>query len=495
MLLKHFFVEKIAHSSYLLGGTQQCAIIDPQRDVDIYIDKARELDLRITHILETHLHADFISGHMELAHRTGATIYAPKQGNCTFAHNGVKEDELIQLEHIEIRVIETPGHTPEHISYVVTDTTRGKEPVGVFVGDTIFVGDVGRPDLFPGQATDLAKKLFYSVHGKLLKLPDFTELYPAHGAGSLCGKAIGAKHHSTIGYEKKYNTILKIKEEEEFIRALTTNMPPAPDHFSRCSEINRTGPTLIKDLPSLEALSPEKFYKMTNDPHTLVLDCRSYDAFGSQHIPGSFNIDTGGNFATFAGWVLPPDKNIILVTNSFEQALEVVIRLHRVGLDNIVGYLEGSMFRWVISGLKTNRVDQISAEEFHDLSQVDHRFILVDVRSPLEYKKSHIQGAINIPAPDVRTRYKELNPQVTTVLQCSTGNRSSLAASILKQHGFDNLFNLTGGMRGYNAAGFGPACKACSGPHGPRGDEEVRWYTSPRHFSLKKTNSDETDDE
>jgi len=495
MLLKHFFIEKIAHSSYLLGGAKSCAIIDPQRDISIYIDTARDLDLDISYILETHLHADFVSGHLDLADRTGATVYAPKKGNCSFNHKALSEGDIIQLEKMQINIIETPGHTPEHISYIIIDTTRGKDPIGVFVGDTLFVGDVGRPDLFPGKAEELAKKLYHSLHTKLMKLPDFTEVYPAHGAGSLCGKAIGAKYQTTIGYERKYNPILQIENEEEFIQRLTTNMPPAPDHFSRCSEINRTGPRLIRNLPHLKEISPEAFNKIIEDENIVIVDCRSYDAFGGQHIPGSYNIDLGGNFATFAGWTIPPEEKIILVTTTYEQALEAKIRLHRVGLDNIIGYLDGGMAGWVTSGFKTNRVDQLSSEDFHEMSKLDQKFILVDVRSPNEYNDSHIQGSINIPAPSLRTRYKELNQDATIVLQCSTGNRSSLAASILKKHGFHKLFNLAGGMKGYNAAGYGPVCKACYGYHGPRIDEDIRWYTSPRHFTIhNKSDMDHIED-
>lgn len=193
MLLQHFFTRKIAHSSYLLAGSDTCAIIDPRRDVDIYIEAARAQGVRITHILETHLHADFVSGHMDLAARTGATIYAPASARCAFDHVGLAEGDTVQIEHMRLDVLETPGHTPEHISCVVTDTTRGQEPVGVVCGDTLFVGDVGRPDLFPGRAQELAEALYHSLHDKLLQLPDFVEVYPAHGAGSLCGRAMGAK--------------------------------------------------------------------------------------------------------------------------------------------------------------------------------------------------------------------------------------------------------------------------------------------------------------
>src|SRR4030042_1546821 len=204
MFVQQFFVKGLAHSSYLLGGTNNCAIVDPRRDIDIYLQAAKDMGMKITHILETHLHADFVSGHMDLAEKTGAAIYAPKPARCSFKHTAVGEGDTFEIEYISIKVIETPGHTPEHISYIVTDKARGAEPVCVFCGDTLFVGDVGRPDLVPGRAKELASKLYDNLHTKLLKLPDFCEVYPAHGAGSLCGRAMSAKRTSTIGYERKY---------------------------------------------------------------------------------------------------------------------------------------------------------------------------------------------------------------------------------------------------------------------------------------------------
>ncbi|MBP1908121.1 MBL fold metallo-hydrolase [Methanolobus bombayensis] len=212
MLIQQIFTEKIAHSSYILAGDKTCAIIDPRRDIDIYLDITRDMGIKITHILETHLHADFISGHMDLAKRTGAPIYAPEKANCDFEHVPLSEGDSIEIEDIKLNIIETPGHTPEHISYIVTDITRGKEPVAVFCGDTMFVGDVGRPDLFPGRAEELASKLYDTLHEKLLNLPEFCEIYPAHGAGSLCGRAMASKRSSTMGYEKKYNYALLMKE-------------------------------------------------------------------------------------------------------------------------------------------------------------------------------------------------------------------------------------------------------------------------------------------
>ncbi len=279
MLLKHFFVEKIAHSSYLLAGQKTCAIIDPQRDVNVYLHEARELGVTITHILQTHLHADFVSGHMDLARQTGAKIYGPKSAEFAFDHVPLSEGDEVRIEDIRLDVLETPGHTPEHACYVVTDTTRGDEPIGVFTGDLLFVGDVGRPDLFPGKADKLADDLYHSLHDKILRLPDHCEVYPAHGAGSLCGRSMGAKYRSTIGYERRFNPALQIKDKAAFIQSLTSDMPPAPDHFSRCSDINRQGPVPVADLPALQEFGVPQFKQMLRvDPSfvTSPLRCKKF---------------------------------------------------------------------------------------------------------------------------------------------------------------------------------------------------------------------------
>ena len=238
MYVQQFFVGGLAHLSYILAGGGSCAVIDPKRDVGDYIKAAKDMGLKITHIIETHLHADFISGHLDLKELTGAKIYAPKAGNCKFDHVPLQEGDAIEIEDMELKILETGGHTPEHVSYVVTDHSRGEEPVAVFCGDTLFVGDVGRPDLFPGQADELASRLYDNLHQKLLILPDFCEVYPAHGAGSLCGRAMGAKRSSTVGYERRYNSALQHKTKEAFIKSLLNGMPGVPDHFSRCSAIN-----------------------------------------------------------------------------------------------------------------------------------------------------------------------------------------------------------------------------------------------------------------
>ena len=473
MLLKHFFVEKIAHSSYILAGQNSCAVIDPQRDIDVYLREARQMGFEITHILQTHLHADFISGHMDLAKQTGAKIYVAKSAECAFDHVPLVEGDLVEFENIHLRVLETPGHTPEHLSFVVTDKSRGESPIGVFVGDTLFVGDVGRPDLFPDMAQELAGKLFHSLHDKLLKLPDYCEVYPAHGAGSLCGRSMGAKYLTTIGYERKYNPAVQIEDKGDFIKSLTEDMPSAPDHFSRCSDINRQGPARIEELPGLERINVVDFQERIRNGHVELLDTRNYLAFGGQHIENSWHLDLNGNFPTFSGWVLPIDKDILLVTDDDDKALEAVLWARRVGVDRIVGYLAGGITGWLTQGLPTGSVEQISAEDLHDMVLGEDNFTLVDVRAKAEFEENHIKGAINIETADLRTDYKALDSEKPTILVCSSGNRSSLGTSILAQMGFKHLVNVSGGMSGYSAAGYTKECRVCANPHGSRYFSEI----------------------
>lgn len=454
MLLLQFFTPKIAHSSYILAGNDTCAVIDPRRDVQIYLDTAHSMGLTITHILETHLHADFVSGHMDLAERTGATIYAPKIGYCSFDHVAVSEGDEIRIEDMVLQVVETPGHTPEHVSYVVIDESRGAEPIGVFCGDTLFVGDVGRPDLFPGRAEELGHKLHTSLYRKLMNLPDFCEIYPLHAAGSLCGKAIAAKRQSTIGYERRYNSALQMSDVEEFIRAVAEDMPPAPDHFSRCTVINTRGPALVESLPFPRAMTAVEFHNAAQRDQAVVLDVRPYESFAAQHIAGAYAIDLATNFPTFAGWVIPPEKEILLVANSYEQVQEAVTWLRRVGQDDTTGFLDGGMPAWASAGLPTRHVSLLSAGEFHEMLKEDASLRVLDVRSAQEFSRGHLRRAVNIPVAELRTRHVELEPNTPMVVMCPGGNRSTLAVSLLLQRGFSRLMNLAGGLTGYNAAGY-----------------------------------------
>jgi rhodanese-related sulfurtransferase len=318
------------------------------------------------------------------------------------------------------------------------------------------------------MAQELASKLFDSLHEKIMRLPDFCDVYPAHGAGSLCGRAMGAKRTSTIGYERKYNSALQIKDRDEFIASLTTNMPAAPDHFSRCSAINAKGPSLVRKLPIIRPMEPDEFETNMKRNNCIILDARDYEAFGGMHIENSYHVDHSGNFPTFCGWILPPDKEILLVTGDADYACEASVWLRRVGLDNTIGYLDGSLFAWAKEGKPTKHVRQLSADELHDMMQSDSDIHVVDVRAPGEYEAEHIEGAINIPAPDLRTRYEELLNQNNVVAICSTGHRSSIATSLLMQRGFKDVYNVAGGMTGYSAAGFAKECPMCVGSHGPR---------------------------
>ncbi|MFP4482375.1 MAG: rhodanese-like domain-containing protein [Thermovirgaceae bacterium] len=466
MLLRQIFTEKIAHSSYILAVKSSCAVIDPRRDIQVYLDEAQAMGVAITHIFQTHLHADFVSGHMDLAAVTGAKIHVPRSAECVFDHVPLSEKDTVEIENLLLEVVETPGHTPEHVAYVVKDLARSDSPVAVFTGDTLFVGDVGRPDLFPGKAEDLAGKLYHSLHDKLLSLPDHCEVYPAHGAGSLCGRSMAAKRTSTIGYERLFNPALNIEDKEEFIHSLTNDMPPAPDHFSRCTEINRQGPELLSKLPVPEELDPAAFRERAKDVE--ILDVRTYDAFSGHHVSGSWNLDLNGNFPTFAGWVLPVDKDILLVDSGPEEAEKAVTGARRVGVDRITGILAGGMPAWVTAGFSTGNVPLLSAGGLHGMITDAEKFILLDVRAPAEFDDNHIEGALNIPVDELRSRHEELDRQKSVVVICSSGNRGSIAASILKQKGFSKLFNVAGGMTGYSAAGYTKRCHACNVPHGPR---------------------------
>jgi glyoxylase-like metal-dependent hydrolase (beta-lactamase superfamily II)/rhodanese-related sulfurtransferase len=468
MLVQQYYVDGIAHLSYLLGGKETCAVVDPKRDVEDYIAAAKKLGLQITHILETHLHADFVSGHMDLAARTGATVYAPETGKCKYAHEAVSQGDAFDVEDMHIEVLDTPGHTPDCICYVVTDRSRGDEPLAVFTGDTLFVGDVGRPDLFPGKGEELAEALFENLHQKLMCLPDTCLVYPAHGAGSLCGKAMGAMRTSTIGYERRNNPALQHESLDDFRRTLLSGMPEAPDHFARCSDINRKGPARIGDMPPLAPLSPARVQEAI-DQGAVVLDARDYASFGGAHVPGSYNIDSAHNFSTFAGWILPQEAPIVLVGKTDDEAPLLAAMLRRVGLDEVTGFLDGGMHPWIISGRPVEHIPTMTIHEVqHHCTKRQTPLTILDVRAAGEWNVSHIEGAVHMPLPATRKRYRELDPETTLAVVCKSGARASTAASILQQRGFKNLAVMAGGMTAWTAAGLAPECATCSLTHGPR---------------------------
>lgn len=454
MIIRQFFIPGISHSSYLVGGSGSCLIIDPSRDPNQYLNAAREEGMKIAGILETHLHADFISGHLDIAEKTGAPIYMPERAHALFPHIPVQHGSVIIIEDMRIEVRETPGHTPEHVSYVLIHQSRSDSPVAVFCGDTLFVGDVGRPDLFPGKSQELASELFTSLHKELMTLPDHCEVYPAHAAGSFCGRSLATKRTSTIGYEKIANPALAIPDRESFVLSLTSDMPPAPDHFSRCTEVNRRSPVLLAKLPDLKALSATEVRLMIESGVAEVVDIRRYDAFGGFHIPTSLNIDSEVNFSTNAGWIVRPDTDVILVGYSPEQIANAVVMMHRTGIDSITGYLSGGIQDWVQLGLKTDHVRIISVQELASLIDSEPELEILDVRAPVEYGGYHIPRSLNIPWPDLRTRHSEIRDSGLVVVICGSGVRAGMACSILKRTGHHNVVNVAGGYTGWIAAGL-----------------------------------------
>ncbi len=452
MHLAQIYTPGIAQCSYVIGSSGKCVVVDPVRNVEQYIDKAKEFGMDIVAVIETHLHADFVSGHMELAKATGAEIYAGKVGNCTFPHHSLTDGEEFTVGRLRFKMLETPGHTPDCTVFVVTDLARGEEPVLVFVGDTLLVGDVGRPDLFPNREEELAEKLFNSLK-RLKELPDHLEIYPAHGMGSLCGRTLSAKLSSTLGTEKRLNYAMQYKNLEDFKKDILADMPAAPDHFARCSETNRTGPALLDELPPIKAIQSGELAKMTMGKGYSVLDTRSYHSFAAAHIPGSYSISKYSNLATFAGWIIPPQDSVILVMETEGDLSSIKKTLYNVGLDGIHGFLTGGIESWVNSGQPVDSIATISVHQLKDVL-VEGAFTVLDNRDAREHRKGFIKGTTLVPMPETRQRYDEWDKDKPLYLFCGTGNRSMTAASLLQQRGFRHLVNVLGGINAWVAAGY-----------------------------------------
>jgi len=428
MEFKQIYTPGLAHCSYVIGGKKACVVIDPAREVTQYIDIAGSFGLPIKGIIETHLHADFVSGHMELRELTGATIYVCEKANAAFEHYGVRDEEEFQIDTLLFKMLHTPGHTPEGTVFVVSDLERGSEPVLAFTGDTLLVGDAGRPDLFPDQKEELASHLYRSLR-RLEKLGDNIELYPAHGAGSLCGKSLSSKLSSTMGTEKLQNPAMLKHPEEEFVRSFLEQMPEAPDHFSRCSEMNRKGAPSVTRLSKPVGYLPDEFFRLSRTDH-IVVDTRDQLAFGAAHVPQAYGLSLKGNFATFSGWVLPPDKPILLVLEDMKDMPAVLKGLYSVGLDNVVGYLSGGMPAYAASGLETARFESISVTEAKERYEKGE-ILLIDTRLKSEWDSGHIKCTLHIPAPDIRKKFRDLEGNKPVAFICNSGNRSLLAASLM----------------------------------------------------------------
>lgn len=458
MYFKQFYLGCLAHASYLIGSDGEAAVVDPQRDVDQYVDEAEAQQLKIKYIIETHLHADFVSGHRELAERTGAEIAFGKEAGATFPHRAVKDGDELSIGRVTLRIMETPGHTPESICVLVTDTETSPEPQKVLTGDTLFIGDVGRPDLAGGKgytAQAMAAMMYDSLHEKILKLPDEVEVYPAHGAGSMCGKNLSTETSSTIGDQRKFNHALQPMSKDQFVKMMTTDLPEAPAYFSKDAEINRTGAAPLDDLPSLASMPPAEVAECARHG-CVILDVRSAAEFGAGHVPGSLNIGLGGQFASWAGTLIPMTAPIVLVAESEEKAEEARMRLARVGLENVKGCLAGGLDAWQEAGLELALVPQISVADLKEMIEARPDLQIIDVRRPAEYVSGHAPRALSSPLSKLRETWPSLNfdPAKTTAVICAGGYRSSAATSILQAVGFSELLNVTGGTTAWIKAGY-----------------------------------------
>ncbi|MBZ5624528.1 MAG: MBL fold metallo-hydrolase [Acidobacteriia bacterium] len=454
MTFEQFYLGCLAHASYLIGSEGIAAVVDPQRDVGIYLETAQQHGLRIAYIVETHLHADFVSGHRELAQRTGATICLGAGSGATFPHRAVHDGDEIEFGRCRLRFVETPGHTLESISVVVTDLESGPGPAVVLTGDTLFIGDVGRPDLAESHTPqELAGLLYDSLHRKLLVLPDDVRVYPAHGAGSLCGRNISADRSSTIGRERISNYALQPMAREQFVQMMTQDLPARPDYFQRDVDANRRGAPSLDSLPPVAALAPAEVLRRQQDGVT-VLDTRAATYYCPGHVPSSLNIGLGGQFAAWAGSVVGLDRELILVAEDDQAAEEARLRLARVGIERVAGKLQDGIAGWAGAGLPLAEIQQIAVQDLEAERAGNPDLCVVDVRREAEWNQGRIPGAVLRPLDRLRTGLTSLDPEKLTAVQCKSGYRSAIACSLLEAHGFKRVMNVLGGFDAWTGAGL-----------------------------------------
>jgi hydroxyacylglutathione hydrolase len=457
LVFKTIQTEGIAELSYLIGDDDEgiAAVFDPRADVEVYVKMAREEKLAITRIFETHIHADLISGSRELCARLGsAKIFVSHEGGATyeFEHEKVKDGDTYTFGELVITAKHTPGHTPEHMSYMLAEADRTDMPWGVLTGDSLFVSSAGRPDLLGAEHTkELAEKQFHTLRDFYMKLPDHVMIYPNHGAGSPCGADIGDRLSSTIGYERKFNKFLQFGDVKSFTDFALETAPPIPTYYPLMKKVNARGPEVLGSLPRVPGLPPKVFKEAIEKKAGVLVDTRTMLAFGGGHIPGALNIGGSPILSIWAGWLLDPNKPILLVLES-ENDLEEIVRLFiRTGYTKFAGHLLGGMRSWDVEGFPLAEIGQMTV---HELRRLGADLQIVDVRSPREWNNGYVPGARHIFLPELRKRIGELDRAKPTAVYCASGYRASVATSILKQEGFDQLWNVPGSWEAWKKAGF-----------------------------------------
>ncbi len=457
MYFTQISVPGLGCQSYVIGcpAAKQMMVVDPKRDIQDYLDISREEGMRITHIINTHLHADHISGDQELRAATGADIYINENGvQVEYPHIALKEGDVFELGAAKVEVLHTPGHTPNSVSLLVTDKVRSHEPEMILTGDLLFVGDVGRPDLPGAEILDeQVKNLFNSLYVKLADYPDHLEVFPAHGQGSLCGRGMSAKKSSTLGYERRANRMLAFSSFDAFKQDVTSAFPTRPKSFTHIISTNKKGAHLLDTCPMDKGLSPKQFEEMMADG-AVVIDARDSAAYGGFHIPGSINIGFEKQLANWVGMVIEPGSDLLLVVNDRDDYERMVTELHRIGYDQIFGYLSGGIMAWLMSGRPVNQMEQISPRQLDALLKSGAPKI-IDVRTPAEWQQGHLSETTHLPLSDIlEGKCPESAKDEDLIVICGSGYRSNIAGSVLQRAGFQKVKSMAGGLFAYANAGL-----------------------------------------
>ena len=445
MYSQRFFVEGLAHASYLFGADGEAAVVDPKRDVDDYLEEAKRQGLKIVAIFNSHPHADFTSGFSELAQRTGAKVYVSHLAPAKYQHVDGKDGDRIKIGSLEVELLETPGHSPDSLSFLVREDGK---PTAIFTGDLLFVNDVGRPDLRDAEedASGLAGKLYDSLFQKILTLPDDVKVYPAHGAGSLCGRAISDAPFSLVGQERNLNWAMQIKDRNEFVRQMTANLPDRPAYFSYDVDLNLKGVKPLAEVPVPRKMTEDEL-KTAAKEGAAVIDVRSAAEFGTGHFPGSINIGIGSpSFSTWTGFMVSGEKPIVLVVRSEKDANKARLELARIGFDNLTGYVAADTLT------QTQKLPQLSPADLKSSLQNNGPFVL-DVRTPNEWKTNHIDGATHAPLASFAKKIPDVPKDQRIAVVCGSGYRSSIAGSMLQARGYKTIENVSGGMEAYEEVG------------------------------------------